>query len=46
MAVIRFDDSNQILTDSTLEEIQSHIARIEPNAARAIIRGMKSGTVR
>ena len=23
--------SNQILTDNTLEEIQSHIARIEPN---------------
>ena len=38
--------SNQILTYNTLAEIQSHIARIEPNTARAITGGMKSGTVR
>jgi hypothetical protein len=31
--------SNQILTDNTLEEIQSHIARIEPNTTPAITGG-------
>ena len=31
--------SNQILTDNTLGEIQSHSARIEPNTAPAITGG-------
>ena len=31
--------SNQILTDNTLEEIQSHIARIEHNTTPAITGG-------
>lgn len=31
--------TNQILTDNTPEELQGHIARIEPNTARAITGG-------
>jgi len=39
MVVIRFDDLQPNLTDDTVEEIQSHIVRIEPNTARAITGG-------